>query len=147
MAGIPTQLFLFATPARPDRVWEALTDPATTAAWLFGLRAQSSWEPGSALSLAAAGAPPLDGEVLAATRPARLSYAVRAGAGQPSTYVTWELEGDGGGTVVRLYVDEPGDFRRGGDGAEAAAAWAAVVERLRSVLADAAVPRRRPPQD
>ena len=123
MDGIATQLFRFTTGAGPDRVWAALT----TAPYLFGLAPSSEWRPGATVTFAGEGAT-LPGEALAAEEPHRLSYTVRAGDGQPDTYVTWEILGDGSGSVVLLFVDEPGE-------AEVEPAWLEVVARLESVLA------------
>ncbi len=137
MEGIATQLFRFPTAAGPDRVWAALTRPQHTA--LYGLAATSEWRPGAPLVFAREGTT-LSGEVLAAEEPRRLSYSVRAGDGQPETYVTWEIVGDAAGSVVRLYVDEPG-------GAEAdlepESVWLGVVARLESVLAGTGAAERR----
>ena len=123
MDGIATRLFRFTPDAAPDRVWAALT----TVPYLFGLAPSSAWRPGAAIAFAAEGAP-LSGEVLAAQEPHRLSYSLRAGDGQPDTYVTWEIVVDGAGSVVLLFVDEPGE-------AEVEPAWLEVIARLESVLA------------
>ena len=127
MDGISTQVFSFATPAGPDLVWAALTRPALTATYLYGFAVESEWRPGATVSFVGP-AGSLSGQVLAAEEPGRLSYSVRADEGQPEAYVTWEVLGDAGGTVVRLYVDEPGE-------AAVETAWAEVVARLESVLA------------
>ncbi|HEX2023441.1 MAG TPA: SRPBCC domain-containing protein [Acidimicrobiales bacterium] len=122
MDGIATQLFRFSTGAAPDRVWAALTsDP-----YLFGLAPSSDWRPGSAVVFAGEGTT-LSGEVLAAEEPRRLSYSLRADEGQPETYATWEILGDGAGSAVLLVVDEPGE-------PEVEPAWREVVDRLESVL-------------
>ncbi|MDQ4070415.1 MAG: SRPBCC domain-containing protein [Actinomycetota bacterium] len=127
MDGIATRVFSFATPARPDQVWAALTRPGLTRRYLYGLAAESDWRPGGGASFVGASVS-LVGDVLAAEEPGRLSYSVRAGDGQPDTYVTWEIMGDGSGSVVRLYVDEPGQ-------PEVESAWVEVVSRLEATLA------------
>lgn len=130
MEGIATQLFRFATGAAPQRVWAALTtDP-----YLYGLVPSSEWRTGGAVVFAGEGTT-VSGEVLAAEEPRRLSYSLRAGDGQPETYVTWEILGDGAGSVVILFVDEPGE-------PEVAPAWLDVVARLESVLASRAAAER-----
>ena len=123
MDGIATRLFRFATDAGPDRVWAALT----TARYLYGMAPSSEWRPGAAVAFAGEGTA-LSGEVLAAEKPHRLSYSLRAGDGQPDTYVTWDILGDGAGSVVLLFVDEPGE-------PEVEPAWLEVVTRLESALA------------
>ncbi len=136
MDAIASQVFSFATRARPDQVWLALTRPPLTAGYLYGLAAQSDWRPGAAVTFIGPAAS-LSGEVLAAQEPHRLSYSVRAGEGQPDTYVTWEILGDGAGSVVRLYVDEPGER-------EVEPAWLDVVSRLEATLASAFSDRGAP---
>ena len=139
MDGIASELFRFATDAGPERVWAALTRPELTARYLYGLAASSDWRAGSAVVFAGEGTT-LSGEVLAAEEPRRLSYSLRAGDGQPEIYVTWEILGDGAGSVVRLYVDEPGAPDAD---AETESAWLRVVARLESVLVDTGAAERR----
>ncbi|MDQ3896794.1 MAG: SRPBCC domain-containing protein [Actinomycetota bacterium] len=135
MNAIATQLFRFATPAPAHRVWAALT----TTRYLYGLAPSSDWRPGAAVVFAGEGTT-LSGEVLAAEEPRRLSHSLRAGDGQPETYVTWEVAEDGNGSIVRLYVDEPA---APDDDAETESAWLHVVGRLQSVLAGSGVGDRR----
>ncbi len=139
MDGIASEVFRFATDAGPDRVWAALTRPELTPRYLYGLVASSEWRPGTAVVFAGEGVT-LSGEVLAAEAPRRLSYSVHAGDGQPETYVTWEIVGDGSGSVVRLYVDEPGEPDAG---VETESAWLRVVAGLESVLATNGAAKRR----
>ena len=112
-------------------MWAALTRPELTAGYLFGLAASSAWRAGAAVTFAGGGAT-LSGDVLAVEEPRRLSYSLRAGEGQPETYVTWEVEGEETGSVVRLYVDEPGEP---GFDASTEGAWHLVVGGLQTVLA------------
>lgn len=123
MDGIATQLLRFATGAAPDRVWHALT----TARYLYGMAPVSEWRAGAPVRFTGEGVA-LSGEVLTAEEPHRLSYSLRAEDGQPETYVTWEILGDGTGSTVLLFVDEPGE-------PEVEPAWEEVVARLESVLA------------
>ena len=133
MTGMTTQLFRFATDAAPARVWAALT----TGRYLYGLAPSSQWRPGAAVTFTGE-ATTISGDVLAVEEPRRLSYTVRAGDGQPETYVTWEIDDDeGNGSIVRLYVDEP-DGDTGGE-----AAWLRIVARLESILAGAGAADRR----
>ena len=131
--GIATQLFRFATRAHPTQVWAALTRPELSARYLYGLAAESGWRPGEAVTFTGP-AVVLSGEVLASEEPRRLSYTVRADAGQPATYVTWEILGAGAGSVVRLYVDEPGEPADLGTASDVESAWLHVVADLESVL-------------
>ena len=131
MDGIASQLYRFATDAAPGRVWAALT----AAGYLYGLAPSSDWRAGSPVVFAGQGAT-LSGEVLAAEEPRRLSYSLRVEDGQPETYVTWEIVGDGGGGVVLLFVDEPGE-------PEVGPGWEEVLGRLESLLAGTAATERR----
>jgi uncharacterized protein YndB with AHSA1/START domain len=138
------QLLQLATPAGPSDVWRALTSPELTARYLYGMEATSSWRAGAPLRLAGPGEAMVTGEVLAAAAPQRLSYSLQAGHGHPATYVTWEIYAANGGSVVRLYVDEPDDLTSEGPDPEAAAAWAEVLDRLAAVLAPASAERLGP---
>lgn len=131
--GIPTQLFRFTTAARPGQVWATLTRGDLTARYLYGLVAESEWRPGAPVTFTGE-ATTLSGEVLAAEEPRRLSYSVRADDGQPATYVTWEIVDDGAGSLVRLFVDEPGEPVGLEAGADVESAWLHVVTALESVL-------------
>lgn len=123
-----------------ERVWHALTDPATISEWMlfatedfrpevghtFRLRSTSGWDG------------VVDGEVLEAEAPRRLSYTWTTGGqdDQPhATVVTWTLsEGDDGATRVHL---EQSGFRPeakqeiGG----AKAGWQYMLDRLQGVVA------------
>lgn len=138
---IATQLFRFATPARPEQVWLALTRPALTATYLYGLAAHSDWRAGSTIVFTGGVGPTVTGEVLAAEEPRRLSYSLTAGDGQPATYVTWEVVEEDGITVVRLYVDEPGASTGPEGDTEMEATWLRAVARLESVLASVGADR------
>jgi uncharacterized protein YndB with AHSA1/START domain len=134
MDGITTQLFRFTTGAQPEQVWLALTRPALTATYLYGLAAHSEWRPGAPITFTG-GRSTIAGEVLAAQEPLRLSYSLSAGDGQPTTYVTWEIVEEPGGSVVRLYVDEPATAPAPDGDDQMEDPWGRVVARLESVLA------------
>lgn len=36
--------------ATPDRVWDALTDPAQISAYMFGTRVETTWQPGTRIT-------------------------------------------------------------------------------------------------
>jgi hypothetical protein len=65
------------TRADPGVVWTALTDPGQTAAFLYGLAADSTWIPGSPLRFSGGGVQ-VSGRVLCVQRPERLSYVLQA---------------------------------------------------------------------
>jgi uncharacterized protein YndB with AHSA1/START domain len=113
----------------PDRVWAALTTPASTRQFLFGIALESSWTAGSPITGSIDGAPVLAGEVLFAEYPHRLSYVLFAGAGHPGAYVTWEVPAGRGNATVQLCVDEAD-----ADIEEIAAAWQPVVTAFQALL-------------
>lgn len=123
MRNMKTHTFNLKTSARPAQVWEAVTRPELIARYLYGLRLESDWLPGSKVT------GDLSGDVLAAEEGKRLSFTVAApGAGQPETYVTWEIE-DG---LVRLSIDE------NDDDPESEAAWSVALDALHNLLLRAA---------
>ncbi len=87
----------------PERLWQAITDPAMRAKYTFGVEVHSDWKPGSAYSGVAGGATVgqgmkiFEGKVLEADPPRRLvqsynacwSDAVKA---ERTSRVTWEIE-------------------------------------------------------
>ena len=95
------------TSAKPERAWNALTATGVPLDYLYGMTADTDWQPGARVTMALADHWRLTGEVLAAERPRRLSYTLDDPPGSPSVYVTWELRRTGDGTIIRLNVDEP----------------------------------------
>ena len=57
----------------PDKVWEALTDPAFTRQFFFGLAVNAGWEPGGAYSYDNAQGPALEGTIEEIDPPRRLA--------------------------------------------------------------------------
>lgn len=127
-----SELFRFQTSAAPQQVWEALIRPELTERYLHGLRLQGPWRPGAVLVVEAPSPASLQGEVLAAEPATRLSYAMSAGDGQPSTYLTWEIRSVEAGAIVRLFVDEPDAGFPADD--EEEDAWLGVTFRLQALL-------------
>lgn len=83
----------------PDRLWQAITDPAIRAKYQFGLGVESDWTPGSPYALVHPRAiqPLVDGENLVVEPPRRLVQTFHArwsdAADQEGTSrVTWEIE-------------------------------------------------------
>jgi hypothetical protein len=60
--------------ADPGLVWTALTDPAQTAAYLYGLAAHSSWVSGDPIEFRVGGRAAAIGQVLHARCQERLSF-------------------------------------------------------------------------
>jgi hypothetical protein len=137
--AIATESFGIITSADIERVWETLTPLGGRVPHLYGLVVESSWTPGSTITLTAPDGQTLTGTVVVASRPQRLSYTLGDHPGEPCAYVNWELKRDPAGTAIRLLVDEidPGD-----DVAEVlAGAWLPALAALQAQL-DAAIPDR-----
>jgi uncharacterized protein YndB with AHSA1/START domain/DNA-binding transcriptional ArsR family regulator len=97
----------------PERLWEAITDPAIRAKYHFGAHVESDWTPGSSYALTHPGAdgPLADGENLVVDPPRRLvqtmhtlwsEEAERAGTSR----VTWEIEPVGDSCRLTLIHDQ-----------------------------------------
>jgi uncharacterized protein YndB with AHSA1/START domain len=83
----------------PERLWEAITDPAIRSKYQFGARVTSDWTVGGRYELGAPNAPgPLgEGENLEIDPPRRLVQSMRALWGEDvraegTSRVTWEIE-------------------------------------------------------
>jgi uncharacterized protein YndB with AHSA1/START domain/DNA-binding transcriptional ArsR family regulator len=83
----------------PQRLWEAITDPAIRAKYNFGAGVESDWTAGSPISVGVAsrGITLGDGEVLEADPPRRLVHTMRAlwsddVKNEGFSRVTWEID-------------------------------------------------------
>jgi uncharacterized protein YndB with AHSA1/START domain/DNA-binding MarR family transcriptional regulator len=83
----------------PQRLWEAITDPAIRAKYNFGAGVTSDWTPGSRIELGAPNADGLlgEGEVISADPPRRLVHTMIAlwsdeVKREGTSRVTWEIE-------------------------------------------------------
>ena len=83
----------------PERLWEAITDPAIRARYHFGVGAESDWTPGSSYALVHPGAdgPLAEGENLVVEPPLRLVQTMNVrwsdeAAAEGTSRVTWEIE-------------------------------------------------------
>jgi uncharacterized protein YndB with AHSA1/START domain len=97
----------------PERLWEAITDPAIRAKYHFGAGIESDWTPGSPYALTHPGAdgPLVEGENLIVDPPRRLvqtmrilwsEEAERAGTSR----VTWEIEPVGDSCRLTVIHDQ-----------------------------------------
>jgi uncharacterized protein YndB with AHSA1/START domain len=102
-----TAVFEIFIKTTPERLWEAIIDPAQRASYSFGMAPESTWEQGSTYRSTAPGMDIASGEnvvvepprLLVQTFNALWSDDVRA---QGTTRVTWEIEPVG--TSCRLTV-------------------------------------------
>jgi len=83
----------------PERLWEAITDPAIRSKYNFGAGVRSDWTPGARIEMGHPAAPALlgDGEVLEVDPPRRLVHTMTAlwsdeVKSEGASRVTWEIE-------------------------------------------------------
>ena len=83
----------------PDRLWEAITDPAIRAKYHFGVSAQSDWKEGSAYQLVHPGSdgPLAEGDNLVVDPPRKLVQSMNVlwsdeARAEATSRVTWEIE-------------------------------------------------------
>jgi uncharacterized protein YndB with AHSA1/START domain len=87
----------------PERLWQAITDPATRARYQFGAQVESDWTPGSDYRVVHTGASSarnralIEGENLEIDEPRRLVQSYRAVWGEDvvaegTSRVTWQIE-------------------------------------------------------
>ena len=131
-----TQTYVYVTyiNATPEAVWEALTDPDTTAAY-WGHRNESDWQEGSTWAHVrndGSGIADVAGEVLVSDPPKRLvtTWAGADGKGPDVSKVTMDLKASG--KVVKLTVtheDLIAEHYR-----QISGGWPAVLSNLKSYL-------------
>ena len=98
--------------ASPERVWQALTDPAQTPLYFYGARVQSGWQVGDRIDYFGEGdAPMTTGEVLQIDAPRRLVTTFSAvwepasAADRPSR-VSYTIEPAGDGSRLTVTHDD-----------------------------------------
>ena len=86
----------------PERLWEAITDPAVRAKYHFGVAVESTWAPGSSYALVhpASDGPLAEGENLVVDPPHRLVQTMHTlwseeAEREGTSRVTWEIEAVG----------------------------------------------------
>lgn len=97
----------------PDRLWEAITDPAIRAKYQFGARVDSDWAAGSAYRLVHEGAerPLAEGQNLVVEPPRRLVQTMHALWGTEAeqsgtSRVSWEIEPIGDSCRLTVVHDQ-----------------------------------------
>jgi len=100
----------------PERLWEAITDPAIRAKYHFGSTIASDWTPGSRYTLNHDGAdgPLVEGENLVVEPPLRLVQSMHAtwsedAAREATSRVTWEIEPVGDSCRLTVTHDQLSD--------------------------------------
>ena len=100
----------------PERLWEAITNPAIRAKYQFGASVESDWVPGSHYALAHPGgeSPLADGENLVVDPARRLVQTMNtlwseAAAREATSRVTWEIEPVGDSCRLTVTHDQLSD--------------------------------------
>jgi uncharacterized protein YndB with AHSA1/START domain len=122
----------------PEKLWEALTSPAFTKQYWFGIAVTSDWKVGSSMTYLKEGRTVVDGQVLAADRPKLLAYTFHESNGEsssePPTKVTLEIEPEAGTQTVRLTVTHTDFVANSKHRPNISGGWPAVLSGLKSVL-------------
>ena len=95
----------------PERLWEAITDPATRAKYNFGAGAHSDWQVGSRVELHAGEFLLGEGDILEVDPPRRLVHTQLAhfspeAEAEGTSRVTWEIEPVGDSCRLTLVHDQ-----------------------------------------
>jgi uncharacterized protein YndB with AHSA1/START domain/DNA-binding transcriptional ArsR family regulator len=134
----PRHVFQIFIRTTPERLWQAITDPAFTERYFFQTRIDATWHSGAPLRYLTLDAQlVVEGEVLVADPPRRLitTWAFRNDpelVDDPPSRVTWEIEPLGETCRLTVVHDdfptETATFRSVGSG------WPLVLSSLKSVL-------------
>ena len=121
----------------PERLWEAITDPAIRAKYNFGASVESDWKVGSPLTMGADNAAGLlgEGEVLEVDPPKRLVHTMVALWGddvkaEGTSRITWQIEPVG--DSCRLLVTH--DQLREGANEQLYGGWPMILSGLKTWL-------------
>ncbi|HXP20774.1 MAG TPA: SRPBCC domain-containing protein [Streptosporangiaceae bacterium] len=121
----------------PERLWEAITDPAIRRKYHFGASVESDWAAGSPYRLVHPGAerPLVEGENLVVEPPRRLVQTMRALWGADAeragtSRVTWEIEQVGDSCRLTLVHDQLPD----GASAQLYGGWPMILSGLKTWL-------------
>jgi uncharacterized protein YndB with AHSA1/START domain len=116
----PELVYVNTIKATPQRVWQALTDPAFTERYWYGTKVVSDWKVGSPITFVKPQGEPDTGKVLIADKPRKLSFSWHIAWGEmskePDSRVTFTIEPEGDGVKLTLVHD---DFIEGSKAAEA----------------------------
>jgi uncharacterized protein YndB with AHSA1/START domain len=107
----PDHIYQVYIQTTPERLWQAITDPAFTERYYYGTRVKSDWQAGSPLTYAYAdGGLAADGQVIEASPPSKLVMTFRALwdpalASEPPFRLTWEIEPVGAACRLTVTLD------------------------------------------
>ena len=138
MPSKPAHVYQIFIQAKPDVIWQAITDPGMTQQYFLGTRVESDFTPGSPYVYRSPdGAPMLDGTIVESDPPHRLVMTFRPvwtgeGENTPVSRVTWEITPHEDQTKVALLhegLDLDSDLGRGvQDG------WTQIISAMKSVI-------------
>ncbi|MFN8110522.1 MAG: metalloregulator ArsR/SmtB family transcription factor [Thermoleophilia bacterium] len=121
----------------PERLWQAITDPAMRAVYSFGLQVQSDWTAGSPHRAVSAGTDRViaDGENIEVDPPRRLVQTQRAlwgedVASEGFSRITWEIEPVGDSCRLMLTHDQ----LRDGANPQLYGGWPMILSGLKTLL-------------
>ncbi len=144
VATKPAHVYQIYIQAKPENVWQAITDPNMTEQYYMGTRIESDFIPGSPYVYRTAdGTPMLDGTIIESDPPHRLVMTFRPawtgeGENAPVSRVTWEItphEDQSKVAVIHEGLDLDIDMGRGiQDG------WAQVISGMKTLLETQRVP-------
>jgi uncharacterized protein YndB with AHSA1/START domain len=133
----PDFVYVIFIEASPEAVWQGLTSPDFTEKYWGGLRIESTWEPGAPVRHLRGGVAGLQGEVLEADPPRRLSYTFHmkispAHEADPPSRVTFEIEQMAGMSKLTLRHHH----ERAGSATQETTShgWPAILSSLKSLL-------------
>ena len=121
----------------PERLWEAIVDPAVRARYQFGMRTESDWTPGSSFEMRHPDAPGSlgEGRNLEVDPPRRLVQSMTAlwredVAAEGTSRVTWEIEPIGDSCRLTLTHDQ----LREGANSQLYGGWPMILSGLKTWL-------------
>ena len=135
--GAPQHVFQVYIKASPERLWQAITDPAMTPIYYFGSLVESDFTVGAPLRYKQPdGSLDIDGEVLEIDPPRKLvhSFSTRWEANDDSpTTVTWEITPMGSETC-RLAVTHTGFTSENATYESVKGGWPMILSGLKTLV-------------
>jgi len=135
--GAPQHVFQVYIKASPERLWQAITDPAMTQIYYFNSLVESDFAVGSPISYKQPdGSLDIEGEVLEADPPRKLvhSFSTRWEANDDSpTTVTWEITPMGSETC-RLAVTHAGFTSENATYESVRGGWPMILSGLKTLV-------------
>ena len=121
----------------PERLWQAITDPAMTSRYYFNSHIQSDFKPGSPLTMRKAdGRLDIDGEILESDPPRKLVHTFNIrwlpDIDDPPSRVTWEITPMG--DTCRLSLTHDGFASETRTYSEVGGGWSLILSSLKSLL-------------